>query len=162
MNVGELSEERARVDSDLRDHRTSLGHQVPRPYSWGHLSAQKAEANSWGGGLNYLGVNVGSSPHSHRWLWASGEGAHTFTLNSLQGSDAMQTWGSVIRERVLSAHPNKPLQAKRNQLLSGGKTSKAVCWWLRVSGAGHHTRCCHALGTAEELRALSRSGGEVS
>lgn len=59
MNVGELSEERARVGSDLSDHRTSLGHQVPRPYSWGNLSAQKAEANSRGGGLNYLGVNVG-------------------------------------------------------------------------------------------------------
>ena len=78
---------------------------------------------------------MGSYPHSHRWLWASGEGAGTFTLNSLLGSDAMQTWGLVIKERVLSAHPNKPLQAKRSQLPSGGKTSKAVWWWLRASGA---------------------------
>lgn len=59
MNVGELAEERARVDSDFRDHGTSLGHQVPRPYSLGNLSAQKAEANSGRGEpLNYLGVNV--------------------------------------------------------------------------------------------------------
>lgn len=48
MNVGELAEERARVDSDLRDHRTSLGHQVPRPYPRGTRSALKAEANSRG------------------------------------------------------------------------------------------------------------------
>lgn len=60
MNIGELTEERARVDSDFRDHGTSLGHQVPRPYSLGNLSAQKAEANSGGRGepLNYLGVTV--------------------------------------------------------------------------------------------------------
>lgn len=58
MNLGELAE-RARVGTDLRDHRTCLGYQVPRPCSWGLLSAQKAEANSRGAGLNYLGVSVG-------------------------------------------------------------------------------------------------------
>lgn len=34
----------------------------------------------------------------------------------------VQTWEFITRERVLSAHPRKPLQAKRNQLLPGGKT----------------------------------------
>ena len=50
MNIGELTEERARVDSDFRDHGTSLGHQVPRPYSLGNLSARRQRQIQVGGG----------------------------------------------------------------------------------------------------------------